>query len=135
MTPKVYVISKVKHAQQWQFLRDRSEGLFTIISTWIDDGLEADIDFSEAWPRYLKEASSANFVIVHIDKGDVLKGGMAELGAALSHGAIAYVDGDVESLRTMSHHPNVHHTDMSTAVENIILASGGFKGRYVNEYV
>ncbi len=102
----VYVVSKVPYAGMWRALR--REGI-PVISSWIDDGLEFEIDFSEAWPRYLREASSARFVIVFSAPGDnPLKGGLVEVGAALASGADVFVVGEVPELRTVKHHPRVH---------------------------
>jgi hypothetical protein len=97
----VYVVSKVHRAEHWRNLLGLG---FPIISTWINDGLEPDIDFSEAWPRYLSEASSAAVVLVWVDEGETLKGGLLEIGAALSHGVPVVVIGEVPQLRTAVFH-------------------------------
>ena len=132
---RIYVISKTIHAERWQFFRTRSVGLFDIISTWIDDGPESKVDFAEAWPRYLSQAAQADFALVYLEPGETLKGGMAELGAALSHGATACVVGDRSSLRTIARHPRVHFfTTVDYAVQHILEASGGLAGRIVDTY-
>jgi hypothetical protein len=100
----IYVVSKVRHAEVWKGLRDRG---FPIMSSWIDDGLEHEIDFSEAWPRYLSEAGQATYAIVFATEGEVLKGGLLEAGAALANGAHVFVVGDVPQLRTVRYHPRL----------------------------
>lgn len=97
----IYVVSKVRHAEMWRVMRERG---LPIISSWIDDGLEAEIDFSEAWPRYLTEAAEASFVIVYAQPDEILKGGLLELGAALAQGAHAFIVGDIAALRTVRYH-------------------------------
>lgn len=104
MRHAIYVISKVRHAAMWKQYRERG---YPIISSWIDDGLETEIDFSEAWPRYLSEASQAKFAILYVEPGEVLKGGLFEAGAALGNGAIAFCVGEVEAARTLRQHPNL----------------------------
>jgi len=103
---RIYVISKVSKAGMWRELRAKG---WPIISTWLNDGDETSIDFSEAWPRYLKEAASATHVVVYAPAGDSLKGGLAEFGAAVSAGAKALViDYMPPEFSTLQNHPNVH---------------------------
>jgi hypothetical protein len=104
MRNAIYVISKVSYADVWQ--RYRSLG-YPIISSWIDDGLELDIDFANAWPRYLSEAANAKFAIIYVAPGEVLKGGLFEAGAALANGAIIYLVGELAAVKTIGHHPNM----------------------------
>jgi len=103
---RIYVISKVSNAGMWRELQANG---WLIISTWLNDGVESSIDFSEAWPRYLQEAASATHVMVYAQEGDRLKGGLAEFGDAVSAGAKALVvDYMPPEFRTLQKHPNVH---------------------------
>jgi hypothetical protein len=101
----LYVISKIRHAPMWR--QYRAEGI-PIISSWIDDGDETTIDFAEAWPRYFQEAANALNALVYLEPGDVLKGGVAELGAALVSGVGIIIVGDpTTQFRTLKDHPHV----------------------------
>lgn len=101
----IYVISKIGYAAQWRALRDRG---YPIISSWIDDGELTDEQLAERWPVYLEEAASAQFVLIHTEPGETLKGGLAEVGAALAGGATVFVCGVVPAgMRTLQHHPRV----------------------------
>jgi hypothetical protein len=103
---KIYVVSKTKHALMWKAARLTYPVI--VVSSWIDDGSEDEIDFTEAWPRYLKEAASATHVVVHTEPGEELKGGLFEIGAALGAGARVFISGPVPSqMRTLVQHPNV----------------------------
>jgi hypothetical protein len=108
----IYVISKAKHAAMWQHYRAKG---IPIISSWINDGEESTIDFSEAWPRYLAEASKAASIIVYLEPGDVLKGGLAEMGAGLASGARVIILGnEVDQFRTLQYHPAVYLNHIRT---------------------
>lgn len=83
MKQKIYVASKTKHAPMWKQLRD--EG-FPIVSSWIDEaGLEETLDWNDLWSRCINEASTATTLIVYVLPGEILKGALVEVGAALSH--------------------------------------------------
>jgi hypothetical protein len=104
----VYVVSKINYAECWR--GHRLNGL-PIISSWIDDGGPEDIDFSEAWPRYLAEVSSAAVVLVYVSgdavSPDRLKGGLLEIGAGLASGATVIVVGEIPELKTAKHHDRI----------------------------
>lgn len=83
--PTIYVASKTRHAPMWRKLR--SEGGYNIISTWIyEAGVGETSDWVDLWSRCIAEASSADFLIVYSEPGDILKGAWVEVGAALSNG-------------------------------------------------
>jgi hypothetical protein len=113
---RVYVVSKIQHKRVWHRLRQVTN--LPIISSWIDDPDEPHIDFTEAWPRYLGEAASATDVIALITPGDVLKGGILEIGAALGAKARLILVGTFpDALRTARHMPSVHWVpDLTTAL-------------------
>lgn len=101
----VYVVSKIKHMQMWRSLRSS----IPIISSWIDDGPEKPLDFAEAWPRYLAEAARAKVLIVYTEPGEILKGGILEIGAGLAGGAeVLLVGGIPDALVSACQHRNVH---------------------------
>jgi hypothetical protein len=63
------------------------------------------------WPRYLVEAARAEFILVYLQRGEKLKGGFLEIGAALAGGAhVIVVDhlDQIEALVSARRHPKVH---------------------------
>lgn len=105
MDAKVYVISKIKHAEMWRELRDK----VNIISSWIDIENNEDPDvLTKMWVTFIEEASTCTHAIVYVEEEEQLKGGLIELGAALAGGATVYVIGHVPELRTVQFHPRVH---------------------------
>jgi hypothetical protein len=104
----IYVVSKIRHADTWKQLQ--AQGL-PIISSWINDGVASTINFATAWPRYLAEASSAAYLLVFVEPGDELKGGLLEIGAGLAGGATIFVVGLVPQLVSAREHPNVVEVD------------------------
>lgn len=116
----VYMASKTKHADKWKALR--SSGV-PVICTWIDEaGIGETKDFSDLWIRCISEISHAEVLIAYAETGDELKGGLLEIGAALSAGTPVIVVGDVPQLKTAKHHPLVSFAD---SVESALSAWEG----------
>ncbi|WP_244497767.1 dATP/dGTP pyrophosphohydrolase domain-containing protein [Aureimonas sp. AU40] len=87
----IYTASKTKHAPVWQDYRARG---WPINSTWIDEaGPGESADLSDLWDRCIREASTASVLVVYREADDVLKGGWAEVGAALACGVPIYAVG------------------------------------------
>jgi hypothetical protein len=102
----VYIASKTKHADRWRFLRDKV-GL-PIISTWIDEaGAGESHDLSDLWDRCIREASTAQHLILYREPDEVLKGGWIELGAALASGVTVFAVGIGEF--TVAHDRRIQH--------------------------
>jgi hypothetical protein len=112
----VYVTSKIKHAGTWKSLRQKG---LPITSTWIDEPLITEpVELTRAWELWIQEAFSCAKLFVYIEAGDVLKGGMVEIGAALAGGAQVVVVGDPSQLGTAIYHPNVHTAnDLKAGIE------------------
>ena len=103
---KVYVASKVKHAELWKRLRKA----MCISATWIDEAGEGHTaDRSELAVRCLREVSEASALVLYCQPGDILRGALLEAGAALALGIQVYCVGDCESLsRIFCNHPLWH---------------------------
>lgn len=100
----IYTASKTRHAPKWRGLR--SAGI-PIISTWIDEaGPGETASFSDLWSRCVREASTAAALIVYAEAGEVLKGGLVEVGAALGTGKPVFAVGPQPGW-TFTHHPLV----------------------------
>jgi nucleoside 2-deoxyribosyltransferase len=97
----VYVASKVKHAALWRELR--ASGV-RVVSTWIDEAEpNQSLDMADLWGRCVREAGGADALICYLEPGDVLKGGLVEVGCALASGRPVYVVGEPDGSW-------VHHT-------------------------
>jgi hypothetical protein len=102
---RIYCVSKVRWAPVWWKLRDAHS--IPVVSTWIDIGWAPISDWGAFWERCLEEASTATCALVYLAPGEQLVGGMAEIGAVLSHGGSALVYGSHGQLRTLAAHPRV----------------------------
>lgn len=80
----IYIASKSKHGPRWRALRERG---VPIVATWIDESEEgATNDWTDLWDRCIAEASGAAVLIMYVEPGEVHKGSLVELGAALHAG-------------------------------------------------
>lgn len=100
----IYTASKTRHADKWKALR--AEGL-PVIATWIDEaGLGESASLVDLWLRCVREATSAEFVLLYHEPGDELKGAFVEVGCALASGVPIRVVGGIDSWSWL-HHPLV----------------------------
>lgn len=84
VTRGIYIASKSKHGPRWREMR--AAGL-PITSTWIDESGEGETsDWVDLWDRCIAEASKAGAFIMYQEPGEVQKGALVELGAALQAG-------------------------------------------------
>lgn len=78
-----------------------------IISTWIDEDRPGQaVDYGDLWTRCIAEASRADVTIVYAVPGDISKGALIEVGAALAMGRPVYAVG-VDAGYTFIRHPLV----------------------------
>ena len=101
---RIYIASKTRHAAKWRALR--SDG-YDIISTWIDEaGPGESQDLPDLAKRCVSEAKSADVLVLYCEPGDVLKGALIEVGAALACGVPVREVGRCDSIQTaLRHHP------------------------------
>lgn len=97
---KIYVASKAKHAPMWlavrQYLLPKGH---EIVSTWIDEvGKSQTVSYGELARRCIDETRACDILILFCEPGDLLKGTLIEVGAALALGKKVAVVGDCESL-------------------------------------
>lgn len=89
----IYASSKIDLAPVWRALR--ASGI-NINSSWIDYGAEGlPRDLAQ---RCVKEAAAADVLVIFCRPGDVLKGVLVEVGAALAAGREVRCVGDAESI-------------------------------------
>lgn len=100
----IYVASKASHGQMWRTMR--GDGV-PIISTWIDEcGPGESPCLTDLWARNVSEASSAIALVAYAQPGDVPKGALVEIGAALACGVPVFWVGPHDG-QTIVHHPLV----------------------------
>lgn len=106
----IYVASKAARGPEWQ--ERRRLGL-PIISTWIDESAEGTtMNWPGLWSRCITEAALCRSLVVVRYPGEMLKGAMAEVGAALAMGTPVFAFGlDVQdshqTRQTIWQHPGV----------------------------
>lgn len=120
-TGTLYTASKVRHASKWIALK--KEG-WPIISTWIHEAGEGQTsDYKDLWTRCVREACAASVTLVYVEEGDILKGGLVEVGAALAAGKPVFVLAGPEDLKALGswvNHPKVHkYGSMSKVLEDL----------------
>lgn len=100
----VYFASKVKHAARW---RDPRHAGLRIASSWIDEAGEGQTtDYAELAQRCLDEIAEATAVVIYCEPGEILKGALVEVGAALMAGTPVICVGTCDTLsRVFRRHP------------------------------
>lgn len=98
----------MKHAKKFRDLRsERPEFHFTsrwpFLESQVEDSPEQAAHF---WPDDYRDVEDADIVIVYAEEADVLRGAIAEAGAALATGRYVIVIGEHESYSTWQYHPN-----------------------------
>lgn len=92
----IYFASKTKHAHLWKALR--AAGIPTA-STWIDEAGEGQTaDYAELSKRCIDEIAEATAVLLYCEPGELLKGALVEVGAALMAGTPVLCVGECDSL-------------------------------------
>lgn len=101
---RLYTASKTTHAHLWQALR--SSGV-PITATWIDEAGEGQTaSYAELADRCIREVAQADAVLLYCAPGEILKGALIEVGAALALGKPVLCVGDCPSLsRVFKAHP------------------------------
>ncbi len=100
---KIYMASKASHRPLWRGFRD---GGYPINSRWIDvddkyigRDLPPDYDFSRLWIECIEDVLNADALILYCAPGDVLKGALFEMGAAVAAAKMVCVVGDKRTIR------------------------------------
>jgi len=132
---KIYVASKAYHRPSWRQWRDRG---LKITSRWIDvpdefigRTLPQELDFVQLWTHCIEDVINADVLVLYCGQGDVLKGAILELGAALAMSKPCFICGDRESVLnngTWLHHPGIF--DMTgLAIDYVMGFAAGFDPR------
>lgn len=101
---RLYVASKTTHAARWRELRARG---VLVVASWIDEAGEGEsADYADLATRCIEEAASADATLLYCEPGEVLKGALVEVGAALAAGKQVRCVGDCGSIsRVFKKHP------------------------------
>ena len=100
----IYVASKTVHAPMW---RDFRRDGWPIIATWIDEaGPGQTADHADLAVRCIAEASAARATIFYCRPGELHKGSLIEVGAALAAGRRVLQVGECDQIsKTFARHP------------------------------
>lgn len=101
---RIYTASKTTHAHRWKALREQG---FKITATWIDEAGEGEsVNYIELADRCIREVKDSDVVLLYCEEGELLKGALIEVGAALAMGKPVACVGDCQSLsRVFNKHP------------------------------
>lgn len=123
---RLYVASKTTHADMWRELRARG---LPVVASWIDEAGEGQTaDYSELAARCISEIIHCTAVILYSEPGEILKGALVEVGAALAAGKQVRCVGRCDSIsRVFEKHPlwSRHSSVEAAALSNGELSSGG----------
>ena len=106
----IYTASKIRHAGKWRDLRIAHPDIhFTArwpyLETEVPPTPEQGAIF---WPDDFTDIENADFVLAYGADGDVLRGALVEVGAALATGRrVIIVADDTVGLGTWQYHPHV----------------------------
>jgi len=104
----IYVASKAKHGQMWLDLKEKYQ--LPIKASWLNVYKEGMIeDYAAHWMTCISEVSSSRAVMLYHKQGEVQKGALVEVGAAILAGVPVFVFGDVihDELGSWLNHPSV----------------------------
>ena len=106
---RVYTASKLRHAEMFRDLRHKVDGVY-FTARWpvtIQLASEAAKSSAQMQQDNFDDISRSHAVIVYVEKGEHLKGGLVEVGYAIAHGKMVYVVGQHEDYSKWQFHPNV----------------------------
>lgn len=109
-----YIASKAHHRPRWRDMRDAG---ININSRWIDTDDKYSIDsnglnYQKLWVECIEDVQACDVVVSYIEHGEVLKGSLIEIGAAIALGKIVYLVGPIAAYCTNGtwlNHPNCEH--------------------------
>lgn len=112
---RIYIASKTKHAPAWlSLVRTWSYNSkpINIISSWIREaGPGMTASRPELAERCMREAASADRLILYSEPGEVLEGALVEAGACLASGGEVVVVGPVCLGTVLTEHPHVRRSE------------------------
>jgi hypothetical protein len=89
----IYIASKVKHAHKWKLLQKRGV-LFNCAWLNITEEHLNSAAYEKLWDCIIADVKNCAALILYVEKDDVLKGALIEVGVALACGIPIYVIGE-----------------------------------------
>jgi nucleoside 2-deoxyribosyltransferase len=115
--PKVYTASKISYASLWRQLRNEEWKHLDFTARWIDiedleleERISGPAEYVHFWTIDIQDVRRSDFVLIYARPGDLLKGALVEVGAALALGKIVLSVG-IDPSHTWSYHPCVVRLD------------------------
>lgn len=116
--PRVYIASKLQHADMWKtFRKDFPSIDFTCRWLDIEPLLEGKVSLDyidkdkarEVWDIDFRDVRTADFCIVYAKEGEHLKGGLVEAGMCIASGGKVIVIGEHPDYSSWQYHRQVYH--------------------------
>lgn len=134
MKPRIYIASKIKHADLWIAFRESYPSVdFTCRWLDIEPLLEGKTSLNyidknrakEVWDIDFRDVRTADFCIVYAEEGEHLKGGLVEAGMCIASGGKVIVIGEHPDYSSWQYHRQVYYEPNVVSALHHIL-----KGRY-----
>lgn len=125
LKPKIYLASKLHHAQKLRDLRTTWKDQIVITSRWLDMThieLEENIHLPEVytwcWALDIRDILNSDYLIVYGKPDDNLRGACVEAGVALGNDMPVFCIGNCPSYGTWQYHPQVVRVlDINQAID------------------
>lgn len=122
MIPRVYIASKMHHAEQWRELYKRAD--IHLVSRWpfLEPFVEPEAANAQFfWQDDMADVRACHVLFVYALEGEHLRGALVEAGAALALGKLVIVIGAPHpDYGTWMHHPNVKAVDTIDAAIDLV---------------
>lgn len=89
----IYTASKTRHAPKWRRLQTLG---VPVIASWLDEECPEDKSkdvIPGLWVKMVEEAAGCGAVLAYFEPGEIIKGALVEVGAALAMGKPVFVCG------------------------------------------
>lgn len=93
---KVYIASKVKYAKIWKKITD-----VEIVSRWIHEAGPGESNLQELAEKCILDVGRSDLLVLYCEPGDLLKGALIEMGAAIALNIPVIVIGQCDSISTV----------------------------------
>ena len=127
MTPKVYIASKLKYAEQFRIYRSQWRPKINLHARWFDQATIEQTskvspeDFHIFWLVDEEDVKVADALIIYGERDDKLRGALVEAGIAIAMGKLVIVVGDCADFGTWQHHPLVTRAGSFEHAKTMIL--------------
>ena len=120
---RVYTASKLRHAELFRDLRYATDGVY-FTARWpvtVQLASEAAKPASQMQQDNFSDIAASDAMLVYVEKGEHLKGGLVEVGFALAYSKPVFVVGQHEDYSKWQFHPSVRRSPtIEQALKDII---------------